>query len=119
MERIENVYVSVRNADPHQNTAVGSWREGELKEGAAAGFSLGEVACRRFTRGGDDEIELGVSGTSCPVHGASEEVVELREPQRVLDRAPRARRRDPPFGCTRDCCRIPRLNPYLGTGCKP
>src|SRR5215208_6249899 len=85
VECIENIHVLVRNADAHHHAVVGTWCEGELEEGAAAGLSVGKITCRRFTRGGNHQIELSVSGTGCPAHGGSEEVVELRKPQRLLD----------------------------------
>ena len=118
MQRVENVHVLVRNADRHHQAAVGSVGEGELEEGAAAGFSVSEITCGRFTLGGDDEIEVGISGPSRPMHGSSEEVVELRKAQWLLDAGQRARGWNPPVGST-GCCHIARLNPYLGTGCNP
>ena len=116
MERVENVHVLVRNADPHHQAAVGSVREGELEEGAAAGFSVGEITCGRFTLGGDDEIEVGSSGPSCPLHGGSEEVVELCKAQRLLGGGQGACGWNPSVRRP-GCCHIVRLNPYLGTDC--
>jgi hypothetical protein len=117
LQRIQDIGVLFRNADPHPQT-VGDRIEVEGEKRTAASLTFGQITRRCLSLRGDHQVQYGCPGSGPSLHRGAEEFVELCYPNRLLRCRQRACRGNPPAGTVLNC-HMPRLNPYLGTVCNP